>query len=192
MQSKDVQAHDADGDPIYRKNPHPTQAYRITMTIDNAPGPFGSVSGTAFYDMTNRDECAPFDPALRMSTKPKEDGIPMDFKRIDDRTYVAIVYSDGMLDADYYGKGICHWDFGGIGVSLKATGKQEETDFMPSLDRDDFFGSKPRDAFFWSGGYPREGVDDYPDTGHPSADVFKEELRDELFKVTLHSVKESP
>ncbi len=37
----------ADGDPIYRKNPHPTQAYRITMTIENAPGPFGYISGFA-------------------------------------------------------------------------------------------------------------------------------------------------
>ncbi|MCL1525769.1 hypothetical protein [Xanthomonas nasturtii] len=192
MQSKDVQARDADGDPIYRKNPQPTQAYRITMTIEAAPGPFGSVSGTAFYDMKNRDECAPFDPALGMSTKPKEDGIPLVFQRIDDNTYVAVVYPDGMLDADYYGKGICHWDFGGVGVSLKATGKRGETNFMPGLDRKDFFASKPVDAFFWSGGYPKEDVADYPDTGLPSVEAFKEELRDDLFKVTLHSVKESP
>lgn len=68
MQSKDVQARDADVDPIYRKNPYPKQAYRVTMTIEDAPGPFGAVSGTAFYDMTNRGERAPFDPALGMST----------------------------------------------------------------------------------------------------------------------------
>ncbi|QHG87868.1 MULTISPECIES: hypothetical protein [Xanthomonas] len=192
MHSQSVQARDADGDPIYRQNPHPKQAYRITMTIENAPGPFGSVSGTAFYDMTNRDECAPFDPALGMSTKPKEDGIPMDFQRVGDNTYVAIVYSDGMLDADYYGKGICRWDFGGVGVSLKATGKRGETDFMPSLDKKDFFASKTVDTFFWAGGYPKEDVADYPDTGLPSIQAFKEELRDELFKVTLCSIKESP
>lgn len=27
-------------DPVYQKNPHPAQAYRITMTIEDAPGPF--------------------------------------------------------------------------------------------------------------------------------------------------------
>ncbi|MBC3970834.1 hypothetical protein H8S50_01210 [Xanthomonas translucens pv. undulosa] len=39
MHSKNGQDVNADGDPIYRKNPHPTQAYRITMTIEDAPGP---------------------------------------------------------------------------------------------------------------------------------------------------------
>ncbi|MEA5125747.1 hypothetical protein [Xanthomonas floridensis] len=52
MQSKDVQARDADVDPIYRKNPYPKQAYLVTMTIEDAPGPVGFVDGAAFYQMT--------------------------------------------------------------------------------------------------------------------------------------------
>nr|WP_314733188.1 hypothetical protein [Xanthomonas translucens] len=42
MHSKNGQDVNADGDPIYRKNPHPTQAYRITMTISlrDDPGAF--------------------------------------------------------------------------------------------------------------------------------------------------------
>ncbi len=34
----DTDATTTDGDPVYRKNPHPTEAYRITMTIEDAPG----------------------------------------------------------------------------------------------------------------------------------------------------------
>ncbi|MCE4352289.1 hypothetical protein LYZ86_24305, partial [Xanthomonas hortorum pv. cynarae] len=34
----DTDSTTTDGDPVYRKNPHPTQAYRITMTIEDAPG----------------------------------------------------------------------------------------------------------------------------------------------------------
>ncbi len=74
------------------------------MTIEDAPGPFFSVSGTAFYDLTNRDDCAPFDVALGMATKPKEHTIPIVFQRIDDTTYTATVHTGGMADADYYGK----------------------------------------------------------------------------------------
>lgn len=48
----------AGGDPVYRKNPHPTQAYRITMTIDDAPGPFEWIPGTAFYEMTKSQQPA--------------------------------------------------------------------------------------------------------------------------------------
>ncbi|MBB3821654.1 S1 family peptidase [Xanthomonas cannabis] len=192
MQSKDVQARDADGDPIYRKNPHPTQAYRITMTIEGAPGPFGSVSGTAFYDMKNRDECAPFDPSLGMSTKPKEDIIPIVFQKINDTTYVAIVYIDGMVDADYYGKGVCRWDFGGLGASLKATGEKAETDFMPSLEKKYFVEGKSKATFFWSGGYPKSKINDYPDTGEENAEKYSEPNRSSLFRVTLNAERVAP
>ncbi|MFO3703610.1 hypothetical protein ACI6Q5_01175 [Xanthomonas codiaei] len=192
MQSRDVQTRDAEGDPIYRKNPHPKQAYRITMTIENAPGPFEAVSGTAFYDMTNRDECAPFDHSLGMSTKPKEDAIPIAFQKINDATYVAIVYVDGMVDADYYGKGICRWDFGGLGASLKATGEKAETDFMPSLEKKYFIDGKAKTTFFWSGGYPRSKVGGYPDTGEEYAEKYAKPNRSSLFRVTFNARKVVP
>lgn len=77
MQSRDAQARDADGDAIYQKTAHPKQAYRITMIIEDAPGSFEVVSGKAFYDMKNRDQCAPFDASIRMSMKPQEQTIPV-------------------------------------------------------------------------------------------------------------------
>ncbi|MFW3174461.1 hypothetical protein EX530_07185 [Xanthomonas phaseoli] len=192
MQSKDVQARDADGDPIYQKNPHPKQAYRVTMTIEDAPGPFGVVSGTAFYDMTNRDECAPFDPALGMSTKPKEDAIPVSFHRVDDTAYMAMVYTDGMIDADYYGKGICHWEFGGIGVSLKATGSSGETAFAPSLERKYFDELSQKTTFFWLGGYPKSKLEGYVDFGEELAEKYAEPNRSNLFRITLSAERVAP
>ncbi|MBE0315432.1 MULTISPECIES: hypothetical protein [Xanthomonas] len=192
MQSKDVQARDADGDPIYQKNPHPKQAYRVTMTIADAPGPFGVVSGTAFYDMTNRDECAPFDPALGMSTKPKEDAIPVAFHRVDDTAYMAMVYTDGMIDADYYGKGICHWEFGGIGVSLKATGSSAETAFAPSLERKYFDELSQKTTFFWLGGYPKSKFEGYVDFGEELAEKYAEPNRSNLFRITLSAERLAP
>ncbi|WP_425509862.1 hypothetical protein [Xanthomonas melonis] len=182
----------ATSDPIYRKNPHPTQAYRITMVIEDAPGSFGAVAGTAFYDMTNRDDCAPFDAALGMSTKPKEDAIEVEFKRINETTYVARIYADGMMDADYYGKGVCHWKFGGVGVSLKATGKSEETEFLPSLSGMHLASLTSETTYFWKSRYPKSEMAAFPDVGQPTAEEFNENARRNLFKVTLTAEKDSP
>ncbi|TCK48991.1 hypothetical protein C8F00_1377 [Xanthomonas vasicola] len=181
----------ADGDPVYRKNPHPTQAYRITMTIEDAPGPFEWISGTAFYEMTNRDACTPFDRSLGMSTKPKEDGIPIHFEKVSDTTYVATIYADGMVDADYYGKGACTFELNGVGISLKATGKKEETRFQPVLFKAQLKNTTPVEFYFWNGGYPRSRMENYPDTGEYSPDKYAEPNRSNLFKITLKSERVS-
>lgn len=183
---------DSDGDPIYRKNPHPTQAYRITMTIEDAPGPFGFVDAAAFYQMTNHRQCTPIEPIAGVWPKQKEDSVPAVFQKIDATTYVTTIYADGMVDADYYGKGVCHWELTGIGVSLKATGKHKETNFSPSLEKKEVLESKSKVTFFWIGGYPRDEMEDYPDFGHGNPSNFKEELRSQLFKVNLSSAKETP
>ncbi|KGE52724.1 hypothetical protein WCN79_14680 [Xanthomonas axonopodis pv. vasculorum] len=188
----DTDTTTTDGDPVYRKNPHPTQAYRITMTIEDAPGPFGHVSGMAFYQMTNRDVCTPFDRSLGMSTKEKEDGIPIHFEKITDTAYVATIYADGMVDANYYGKGVCNFELNGVGITLRATGKPEETRFQPGLFKKEIYESTPNITYFWAGGYPKDEMDNYPDSGHSDPAQFKEELRNQLFKVTVVSTKEAP
>ncbi|MGQ5299266.1 MULTISPECIES: hypothetical protein [Xanthomonas] len=188
----DTDSTTTDGDPVYRKNPHPTQAYRITMTIEDAPGPFEWISGTAFYEMTNRDACTPIDRSLGMSTKQKEDGIPINFEKVNDTTYVAKIYADGMVDADYYGKGTCHWELTSADVSLKATGKHEETRFQPGLYKDKILKSIPGVTYFWKGRYPREDIENFPDSGRVSVDQFNDNARDNIFKVTLTAEKVVP
>ncbi|MCL1553484.1 hypothetical protein [Xanthomonas nasturtii] len=181
----DTDATTTDGDPVYRKNPHPTEAYRITMTIEDAPGPFEWVSGTAFYEMTNRDACTPIDRSLGMSTKQKEDGIPINFEKVNDTTYVAKIYADGMVDADYYGEGTCNFELDGVGISLKATGKHEDTRFEPALFKNEIHSSAPKVTYFWKGRYPKEDIDNFPDSGKVRMDQFNNEARGNIFKVTL-------
>jgi hypothetical protein len=182
---------DADGDPIYRKNPHPTQAYRITMTIEDAPGPFGYVSGTAFYDMTNHEQCTPLnEPFEGVRTKPKEAGIPINFQKIDGERYVGTVYADGIVDADYYDMGVCRFELTGVGIALKATGKHEETRYEPALFKKEIYSlTKPKVTYFWKGLYPRGDMDDFPDSGVSNVDDFNENARPNIFKVTLISEK---
>ncbi|MBB4130677.1 hypothetical protein [Xanthomonas sp. 3075] len=192
MQSKDGQALTEDGDPVYRKNPNPRQAYRITMTIEDAPGPFGFVDGAVFYQITNHTLCTPIEPIAGVWSKQKEDSIPADFKKIDATTYVATIFADGMIDADYYGKGICHWELTGVGMSLKASGKKEETNFSPSLEKEQILGLSSKKTYFWKGGYPRSKVEDYPDTGEGSSDKYAEPNRSNLFLINLRAEKVAP
>src|SRR3546814_7734565 len=54
----DAAARGQDG-ATYRTNPRPTQAYRITMTITDAPGPFASMRALAQYDVVNKQCLSP-------------------------------------------------------------------------------------------------------------------------------------
>ncbi|WP_349811858.1 hypothetical protein ABQ179_019370 [Xanthomonas dyei] len=179
-------------DPVYQKNPHPTQAYRITMTIEDAPGPFEWISGTAFYEMTNHKQCTPIEPTAGVWNKSSEDGIPIHFSKVNDTTYVAIIYADGMVDADYYGKGTCSFELDGVGISLKATEKHEDTRFQPALFKNEIYSPAPKVTYFWKGRYPKEDVDNFPDSGRSRVDQFNENARNDIFKVTLATEKVIP
>ncbi|MEQ7783826.1 hypothetical protein [Xanthomonas hortorum] len=182
----------ADGDPIYEKNPHPTRAYRITMTIEDAPGPFEWISGTAFYQMTNHQKCTPMDSFAGVWNKSKEDGIPIHFQKINAATYVATIYADGMVDADYYGKGVCLFELSGVGISLRATGKEEETRFQPALFKNEIYSSAPKITYFWKERYPKAGMDNFPDGGESKVDGFNDNARNNIFKVTVTTEKVIP
>lgn len=183
---------DRDGDPIYRKNPNPKQAYRITMTVQDAPGPFEFVHGSVSYEMSNHEQCTPIDRFAGVWPKSKRDSLPMDFKKMDSTTYVGIIYTDAMVDADYYKKGICHWQINAVDVTLKATGAQAETRFQPALFKNELLQAQSVTTFFWKGGYPRDEMKNFPDTGQRDPDRFKPELRGDLFSISLSSEKVTP
>lgn len=183
---------DATKDPTYQKNPHPTQAYRITMTIEDAPGPFEWISGTAFYQMTNHTQCTPIEPVAGVWNKSDEDGIPIHFEKRGASIYVATIYADGMIDADYYGKGVCDFELDGVGISLRATGEKSETRFQPALFKDEIYRSTPKVTYFWKGRYPKADMENFPDGGETRVDQFNDIARSKLFKVTLAVEKVNP
>ncbi|MBB6366683.1 hypothetical protein FHR56_001796 [Xanthomonas sacchari] len=183
---------EAGGDPVYQKNPHPTQAFRITMTIEGAPGDFRSVKGAAFYRITNYEQCTPVDPVAGVWSKQREESVPATFQKIDDKTYVSTIYADAMVDADYFGKGTCRWDLLGVGASLKASGAEQETNFSPSVEKVQIMESGAKATYFWKGHYPREDVENFADVGNASVEDFKESARGDLFKVTLSAQKVQP
>ena len=125
----------AAADPMAEfRNPKPKQAYRITMTITGAPGPFAWMRPIAHYDVTNRECLSPpkDNPGGRSAPVPTA---PTDFEltQTGDGIYTGVVYADLMLDRDYNGHGICHWEMTSILVQMRATGANTDTLYTPDI-----------------------------------------------------------
>lgn len=116
------------------RNPKPKQAYRITMTITGAPGPFAWMRPIAHYDVTNRECLSPpkDNPGGRSAPVPTA---PTDFEltQTGEGIYTGVVYADLMLDRDYNGHGTCHWEMTSIVVQMRATGANTDTLYTPDI-----------------------------------------------------------
>lgn len=181
------------GKSMYRRNAQPQQAYRITMTITDAPGPFASMTALAQYDVVNRACLRPpkDNPGGHTSPVPTED-VEIPLQKVSDNEYVGTVYTDQMLDEDYNGRGVCHWKLIQFRVHMKATGADGETLFIPSISDEKLLTEEPRTVYFNKNTYPRAEMDNFPDTGVSNRSRFGPSIRDEdLFTVTFTSSKEA-
>lgn len=99
-------------------NPHPKMRYEITLTIEDAPGPFDAVEGSAGYEVTN-GSCVPltsFSGATLVPTK----NVPIALNRVNDKVYKGEIYIDLLEDEDYFGLGLCRWSmtFANFGLPI--------------------------------------------------------------------------
>lgn len=92
----------------FHLNPQPKQAYRLMIKINDTPGPLqlmGKMSvGYKAEDCTyiiNKFEGAPAHP---------EKNVQFDIHQINEFEYESIVYADAVLNEDYFGDGVCHWN----------------------------------------------------------------------------------
>lgn len=171
---------------------HPRQAYRIVMTIENPPGPFAQVEGSARYDVVNYQACGELSRipgaegvASRIDNQPE-----VRMERLSENTYAATVYADLMIDEDYYGRGTCHWKFSYFSALLRATGDIRETRFLPSIDAADIFAKKTIRQYFWKKPYPIDtplpsSGQSFPELGQKNLDDVPEEKKSEFFSIVL-------
>jgi hypothetical protein len=175
----------------YRENADPRRAYRVTMTIRDAPGPLKIMVSAAQYDVVNR-ECLPppkENPGGRSSPVPTRD-IPFELTEVSEGVYQGTVYADAMLDEDYHGRGVCRWELIQAQVQLTATGASGETKFIASVSsrEGDFRPGNVKTLYYWKGQYPHAGVENYPDFGREDVGRYRPELRGELFAIILETV----
>lgn len=172
--------------PQYKQNSSPMQSYRLHMRIQDAPGPVEVAVSATQHDVVT-PECLPVpndNPGGHLSPVPTND-MPFQLERVSDTEYTGIFYTDGMIDEDYHGRGICRWEFVQTQVQLKASGAAGETRFIISLDKDELASGGSKTIYYWNGGYPRSSMEDFPDYGVASKDQVPEDKKGDFFSVTL-------
>ncbi|KRA53594.1 hypothetical protein ASD77_02660 [Pseudoxanthomonas sp. Root65] len=178
--------------PQFTENPTPRQAYRLTLRIEGAPGPLEVVSSAAQYDVVNH-ECLPppkDNPGGHTSPVPTHD-IPFRLERVSDSEYAGVFYTDGMVDAEYHGRGVCRWELIQAQVQLRAPGHQGDTHFIAKLNGDELPQGTPKAFHYWKARYPKEsGSEGYRDYGQPDLQKVPADQRDDFFGVVL-TVKEA-
>ena len=175
--------------PQYRENPNPVQAYRLRMRIHDAPGPFKVTVSATQHDVVVPD-CLPppkENAGGRLSPTPTRD-IPFQLDEVSGAEYTGVFHADGMIDEDYHGRGTCRWEMVQVQVQLRATGAEQETRFIASLDRGQVERGEGNRTYFWKARYPRvDDFDDFPDLGESDVDVIPEGSRAEFFSVSLQA-----
>jgi hypothetical protein len=179
--------------PEYRKNPQPGQAYRITMTIENAPGPFAHMLGLAQFDVVNPECLPPPDDNNGHLWPVPTEGVEIPLQKVAESTYSGVVYADQMLDEDYYGRGVCRWKLIQAQVQLKATGAEADAKFIPSISDEKILAEGSESTFLFKRVYPRvPDLPNMPVPGQTDRSKMSDEIRDEeLFTVTLSARKEA-
>lgn len=175
--------------PDYKQNRNPKQRYDITMTIANAPGVFASMEAWMLYSVANQ-ECLPAPNSNPQGTSNHMTRpVPFALVKVSDTEYTGTVYMDFLLDEDYHGRGICHWQLLNIGIDLKATGVEGETSFLPGLSGDDLIAGKAVTTYFLKKSYPRhpESVGENPvASGQSDRSKMAFDTKDnDLFAITL-------
>ncbi|MEH6415831.1 hypothetical protein [Pseudomonas sp. CGJS7] len=174
--------------PEFKQNPQPKQRYQLTLTIANAPGPFASVQGFMQFDV-DTPECLPPPNANGGHLWPTPtETIPFAWTRVSDTEYTGVVYIDGMVDEDYYGRGLCRWKMMQARAALKATGAARETRFVPNIYSDKLAAQQAESTYLLKADYPRhpEAASEDPVNYGLTDRTKMAHLQDsELFVVTL-------
>lgn len=170
--------------PQIKRNPHPV-AYDITVTIENAPGPFGVVKAAMQYEVLE-DSCRPDLGGMAGTRASLLEWVPVELRHVSGTTYRGVIYDNLLVDEDYYGLGVCHWSLVTVQFKLQAGVSDNETRFSHHVFHDDLVSKSKVRAHFWRGDYPEvETIPRMLIPGEEDSGKFKPEYRDELFTLDL-------
>ncbi|MDO4640532.1 MAG: hypothetical protein Q4A84_02345 [Neisseria sp.] len=182
----------------FQLNPHPKQAYRIKVKINDAPGPLKLIND--MYVGYKAENCSYLISKVAGAYAKPEKTIKTKMNQIGQDEYETVVYFDAMQDEDYFGEGICRWKIENFGTSFKATGKPEETEFNVSDLMKHLIEKKTLIKYYRKGGYPYFKNDDgsiyngkdMVSFGTASPNEYRKDLQKDLFSimVILEGIKE--
>lgn len=159
--------------------------YEVTLSIENAPGPFDSVTGYLQYDVTNA-ACVPeTGPSWNRMRIPPEKNPEIVFTKMTNNIYKATVFGDYFQDEDYFGLGVCRWSL----MLTTARLKVNKAMLDASLPAEDLFSQKSATISFVRQDYLDNDTERFP-SGFTDLSNFPTIKRENTFSVTL-SAKES-
>jgi hypothetical protein len=183
----------------FRQNPHPVEKYEIIVKVENAPGPFRVASGSADFQIANvpihEEACLPpGDPYTGAPAPvPDQSGTDIELHPAGPQTWTATVYADAMLDARYFDRGVCKWDFNGFSPLLMATGAKGEIRYSPFISGENIRRQKTAVTYFWRKSYPGSGYNNFLNIGVIDRSTYDSTVTDaDLFTITLSSRKLTP
>lgn len=171
-------------EPLRNLNPSPQKAYDIRILLRDPPGPFAEIHAAAQYDVANAGECGepqPISGAIpRISTNEV-----VELRRVSDTEFAGRVYVDQVLDEDYYGRGVCRWEFVEVRASFRASDDPYATWFVVKLPAEAVEAGTSEKLFYWNGYYPNAEIDNYAEFGNESLDTVPASQRAEFFEIEL-------
>lgn len=180
--SPDSAPSTAEMEAKYKRNPAPKQPYQIVLKVADAPGPFAVIDGSVDYEAP---DCTYIPDPIAGATMNPSYSLPIKYSKVDETTYAATVYADAMLDEDYLGKGMCHWELSTLNAVLKASGANTDTSFVANLQGREVRAQQARTNFYAKYKYPGSEPSDISEFGKVDRNRFKPELQDQLFTITL-------
>ncbi len=139
------------------------------------------------YDVNDRS-CVPKAPVTGATVHLTED-IPTEFVRVSDNVYRATVHTDLLLDDDYFGLGVCRWEFMAVRGELKVKNNYEAT-FVPTLGRDSLKSQLSMPEYFPKETYTKEHLG-FPMFGI-GPEMLQAEHRDSKFTIMMTARKVAP
>lgn len=134
------------------QNPHPKQAYRITVKVNDAPGPMKLADGShLLYQAFNCSYVVSEFEGVSLNPRKR---LEMKFNQIGTNEYESVIYLDAMKDEDYFGQGVCRWELDSFTAGFKATGKPEETRFSFGGSVNELLAKKTETKYYWRSNYP--------------------------------------
>ena len=140
-------------DPKIELNPHPKMRYAVTVTFENAPGPFDSIEASVDYSVTDYS-CVPEQPMSGARILPGKH-LDLELRQVNATTYETEVYVDRLKDDDFFSKGICHWSE----VSFSAIARRGRMTFMTPLPNFKYPAASTEVRYFSFSAYQRSTTD---------------------------------
>ena len=180
---KSEQAH------LFKVNPSPKRVFEVEFEIHDAPGPLMAVRGSAGYSAPQAPNCTFVTNAWAGTWGTPFKGLSLPVMPAGTNRFVMTVALDGMLDEDYYGKGVCRWEMGGAGAGFAASVSKEDTQYGFSLKPEEFVDGATHRKYYWKGNYPQRKTKNESGIPSSSPGVSKPEdllpgFRENVFSIT--------